>query len=92
MILPLSLLNEVSFLPEDKASLGVDVRRFFAYEQTKIGGEGPHVKTAVKLDLNKHIASTLDILQDEIEYAFDNEFGSCEDWTTISVYWKMARM
>lgn len=72
--------------------MAVDVQRFFAYKQTKIGGEGPHVRTAVKLDLNKNIANTLEILQDEIEYAFENEFGPCQDWTSITVYWKMVRM
>jgi len=47
---------------------------------------------SIKNDLTRHIASTLDDLQDEVRYGFDKELGSCEDWTPIPVYPKMARI
>jgi hypothetical protein len=46
----------------------------------------------VQISLTRHIASTLDDLQDEIRYSFDKEFGPCEDWTPITVYGKMTRV
>lgn len=69
-----------------------DVRISMAYKQTDIGGEGPEVHQAVKIDLTRHIASTLNDLQEEIQYGFDKEFGPCEDWTPISLYGKMTRI
>ena len=69
-----------------------DVRRQFAYKQTDIGGEQPAIIQAVKIDLTRHIASTLDDLQEEIQYGFNKEFGPCEDWTPISLYGKMTRI
>ncbi|PVH82428.1 cytochrome P450 [Cadophora sp. DSE1049] len=92
IILPISVINEVRNLPENKASFMQDIRRQFAFKQTDIGGEQPAVIQAVKIDLTRHIASTLDDLQEEIQYGFDKEFGPCEDWTPISLYGKMTRI
>ncbi|KAK0121886.1 hypothetical protein ONS95_010164 [Cadophora gregata] len=92
VILPISVINEVRNLPENKASFMKDVRRQMAYKQTDIGGEQPAVIQAVKIDLTRHIASTLDDLQEEIQYGFDKEFGPCEDWTPISLYGKLTRV
>jgi hypothetical protein len=92
VILPISTINEVRNLPENKASFMKDIRREFSSRQTEIGNEGPEVHQAVKIDLTRHIASTLDDLQEEIRYAFDKEFGTCADWTPISLYGKMTRI
>jgi len=69
-----------------------DVYRNFSTKHTGIGSEGPEVVQCVKIDLTRHIASTLDDLQDEIRYGFNKEFGTCEDWTPISVYSKLTRI
>jgi hypothetical protein len=69
-----------------------DVRRTFSAKHTGIGSGGPEVVQSVKINLTRHIASTLDDLQEEIRYGFDKEFGSCKDWTTISVYSKLTRI
>lgn len=79
-------------LPENKASFAQDIRKLMAYKYSHIGDQGPEVLKAVKFDLTRHIASTLDALQDEIVYALDKEFGSGEDWTSISLYEKMTRI
>ncbi|KAG4437762.1 hypothetical protein IFR05_006747 [Cadophora sp. M221] len=92
VILPISVIDEVRNLPENKASFMQDVQISMAYKQTDIGGQGPEVNQAVKIDLTRHIASTLNDLQEEIQYGFDKEFGPCQDWTPISVYGKMARI
>ncbi|KAH9219807.1 cytochrome P450 [Leptodontidium sp. 2 PMI_412] len=92
VILPISVIDEVRNLPENKVSFMQDVRISMAYKQTDIGGEGPEVHQAVKIDLTRHIASTLNDLQEEIQYGFDKEFGPCEDWTPISLYGKMTRI
>lgn len=68
------------------------MRRAFSAKHTGIGTEGPELVQSIKNDLTRHIASTLDDLQDEVRYGFDKELGSCEDWTPIPVYAKMARI
>ena len=64
----------------------------FIAKHTSIGDSRPEVIQAVKTELTHHIASTLDGLQDEIRYAFDKEFGPCEDWTSFVLYGKLTRI
>lgn len=92
VILPISVINEVRNLPEDKASFIKDVQRMFATKHTGVESGGYALVQSVKISLTRHIASTLDDLQDEVRYSFDKEFGTCEDWTPITVYSKMARI
>ena len=61
-------------------------------KHTGIGRDRPEATKAVKIDLTRHIASTLDGLQDEIRYAFNKELGLCEDWKPVVLYGKMARI
>ena len=61
-----------------------EIQRVFVAKHTSIGDPRPEVTQAVKIDLTRHIASTLDGLQDEIRYAFNKELGTCEDWTRLS--------
>jgi hypothetical protein len=92
VILPPSTLEEVRNLPENQVSFQKDVKRMFAGEHTGVGKTPPEVINAVKVDLTRHLASILDGLQEEIRYAFDKELGPCEDWTTIKLYEKLARV
>jgi hypothetical protein len=69
-----------------------DVRRSFSAKHTGVGTEGPEVAQSVKIDLTRHIASTLDDLQEEVRYSFEKEFGPCEEWTPIPVYSKLTRI
>lgn len=69
-----------------------DVYNTFAGKHTGIGVAPPEAIQTIKIDLTRHIASTLDDLQEEIDYAFDKEFGKCEDWTAFPVYSKVLRV
>ncbi|KAJ5039047.1 uncharacterized protein L3040_006718 [Drepanopeziza brunnea f. sp. 'multigermtubi'] len=91
VILPRSVINEVRNLPEDQASFAEEIRISMAEDHTGIGPSQP-VTRAIKHDLTRNLASTLDDLQDEIVYGFDQEFGACEDWTPISIYGKLTRI
>jgi hypothetical protein len=91
VILPISVLDEVRNLPENIVSFNGEIRRIFVGKHTGFGDDRPEVIAAVKVDLTRNIASTLDGLQDEIKYALNKEFGSCEDWTSIKLYGKLAR-
>lgn len=69
-----------------------DVRRNFSSKHTGIGTEGREVVQAIKVDLTRNIANTLDDLQEEIKYGFDKEFGPCEDWTPVHLYEKLVNI
>ncbi|TVY46813.1 Cytochrome P450 monooygenase [Lachnellula occidentalis] len=92
VILPISMFDEVRYLPEKKASFDKLVREVFAGRHTGFGVSRPEIVAAVKVDLTRNIARALDGLQDEVKYALDKEFGSCHDWTSIEVYGKLARI
>ncbi|KAL2064356.1 hypothetical protein VTL71DRAFT_4850 [Oculimacula yallundae] len=92
VILPISVIDEVRNLPENKVSFTKDVQKVMAYKQTDIGSEADEVLTAVKVDLTRNIAGTLDDLQEEAQYGFDKEFGPCEDWTPYTFYGKVTRL
>ncbi|KAA8574660.1 hypothetical protein EYC84_003910 [Monilinia fructicola] len=67
VILPISVIDEVRNLPENKASFIQDIQRSFTAKHTGIGKEaGPELIQALKLDLTKHLASNIDDMQDEI--------------------------
>ena len=59
---------------------------------TGIGKDRPEALMAVKVDLTRHIASTMDGLQDEIRYALNKELGPCDGWTPVVLYGAMARI
>jgi hypothetical protein len=69
-----------------------DVEYMFAGEHTGIGVAPPEAFQAVKIDLTRHIASTLDDLQDEVLYGFEKEFGECKAWTAFPLYSKVLRV
>ncbi|KAI9767732.1 MAG: hypothetical protein M1839_004346 [Geoglossum umbratile] len=92
VVLPPSTIEEVRNLPENQVSFIKDVRRMFAAEHTGIGEVPAELIKAIKFDLNRNLASILDGLQEEIRYAFNKEFGPCEDWTTIKLFGKLTRV
>ncbi|OBT83123.1 hypothetical protein VE02_08061 [Pseudogymnoascus sp. 03VT05] len=92
VILPHACVNEVKSLPENKVSFMKDVQHMFTCKVTGIGEESHEILSAVKIDLTRHLASVLDGLQDETRYAINSEFGPCEDWTPIPVYFKLTRI
>ncbi|TVY92981.1 Cytochrome P450 monooygenase [Lachnellula willkommii] len=92
VILPISMLDEVRNLPEKKASFDKLVREIFVGKHTGFGDQRPEIVAAVKVDLTRNIAGTMDGLQDEVKYALDKEFGSCRDWTSFELYGKLARI
>lgn len=92
VILPHACVNEVKSLPENKVSFMKDIQHMMSCKVTRIGEESHEMISAVKIDLTRHLASVLDGLQDETRYAINSEFGPCEDWTPIPVYFKLTRI
>lgn len=91
VVLPMSTHDEMRNLPEDKASFMQDLSHVFFGKHTGIGeNTSPLIKT-IKADLTRHMASTVEALQDEARYAL-NEFGSCENWTKVDLTKAIPRM
>ncbi|KAI9641427.1 hypothetical protein NHQ30_010234 [Ciborinia camelliae] len=92
IILPLITHDEVRNLPETNVSFAQEVTRMFHGKYTGIGNDSPAIIQTVKMDLTRHVASTVDALQDEMRYALDKEFGTCENWTRVILYEKLLKV
>ncbi|CZS93324.1 related to cytochrome P450 monooxygenase (lovA) [Rhynchosporium agropyri] len=67
VILPVSVINEVKSLPESKVSFTLETKQLLAYEHTGVGDDAHEVLQAIKIDLTRNLASTLDDMQEEIK-------------------------
>lgn len=85
-------MEEIRNLPESQVSFVKNVARNFLSRHTGIGEDRPEIQLAVKVDLTRHIASTIDDLQEEIRYSFDKELGECKDWSAVTLYPATARI
>lgn len=92
VILPISVINEVRNLPENKASFEKGIKEMFAHRWTGVGENPPEVLLAVQNDLTRHIAKASDGLQEEARHALDTEFGACNDWTIHNLYNRLVRV
>ncbi|XMA20152.1 hypothetical protein WAI453_012943 [Rhynchosporium graminicola] len=82
VILPVSVINEVKSLPESKVSFTLETKQLLAYEHTGVGDDAHEVLRAIKIDLTRNLASTLDDMQEEIKY--------CMVWTKSSDHVKIG--
>ncbi|EMR90698.1 hypothetical protein ACHAPC_011166 [Botrytis cinerea] len=92
VVLPLTMHDELRNLPENKASFQKELSRMFYGEHTGIGIDTPPIIKVVKTDLNRHVASTIEPLQDESRFALDKELGTYDNWTQVIVYEKILKM
>lgn len=92
VVLPKSTLDEIRNLPEHQASFNKMVRKVMHSKYTSFGTDHVELTSAVKVDLTRHINSYLDGLQDELRYGLDKELGPCEDWTSVHLYYQLARI
>jgi cytochrome P450 len=92
VILPVSTLEEVRNLPENRVSSSKIVAAIMHTKYTGLVLDNPELIAPVKVYLTRHIKSNLDRLQDEIKYAFDKELGPCQDWTPFYTYLKLSRI
>jgi len=92
VILPLKYINEVKSLPESKLSFNGEVYERFMGEYTGFGALNSTLIHSVKVDLTRNISKTLEMLQDEMKFAAEQNIGPCVDWTPIHVYGRVLRI
>ena len=81
------MIPEIRLLPEEKISFKQHTFEKFLGKYTGIGStEHPEAIQAIRIDLTRNIGKVLGDLQDEIQYSFDKEIGSCPEWKDMSVY------
>lgn len=64
----------------------------FYAKYTGFSNNSSAIVSVVKGDLTRHLASTVDALQDEMRYALSKEFGPGETWTKVVLYQKLLRV
>ena len=92
IMLPIHLFEEIKNLPEDQISLQQYAYKIFNGHYTGLGQKNPAGIGAIRNELTTNINSTLAVLQDEIEYGVQEEFGNFKEWSPIAVYGKLLRV
>jgi hypothetical protein len=92
VILPISILDEVSSLPESKISFRKDLGKMFASDHTGIGQERIELHLAIRTDLTRNMATIATNFQDEARYAFITKLGACKEWTPFLLHKTIAHV
>lgn len=95
VILPAQCIDDVKYLPEEKASLYDEVHIDLSQAVTGIGGGGdsPESIPTVRIDLTRRLNSAADAMADELRYAMSTEFGADDkatEWTTCALHPKIS--
>lgn len=92
VIYPLEVLDEYKDLPENKASLRRVLYDSFGGDYTSLGQYSHAMLSAVQIDLTRNIAKTLNTLNDEVKFAFDQNIGTMKDWQAVVLEPKILRI
>jgi hypothetical protein len=93
VILPLSLLDEIKDISEDKLSLNSEVYRRMNGKYTTAGEPHDELVKAIKVEVTrKNADQIIDEVQDEICYIYDHIFGKFPEWTETAPYPKVLML
>ncbi|TAQ88952.1 hypothetical protein B7494_g2745 [Chlorociboria aeruginascens] len=94
VIIPVKYLDQIKSLPEDQLSLDQEIYQRFLGRYTRLGAynDGHIGITSVKIDLTRNISKTLEVLQDEMTYAADQNICGEPQWVTITLYTQLLRV
>ncbi|KAE8446256.1 hypothetical protein EG329_012342 [Mollisiaceae sp. DMI_Dod_QoI] len=91
VILPISMIDEVKSLPENKVSAARELFRRAAGHYSKMGTNSIAAIKALRHDLNRKSA-TIPTLVEEADYAFSTTLQRYDDWTPVSVFPNVNRV
>lgn len=85
-MLPTNCYEEVKNLPQDKATFWEIQKKEMGAEFTGIFQHNAEVALSLKMDLNRNLASTLEAVEDKIDWVLNKELGHPEDWKAFRVH------
>lgn len=85
-MLPTNCYEEVKNLPQDKATFWEIQKKEMGAEFTGIFQHNAEVAVSLKMDLNRNLASTLEAVEDKIDWVLNKELGHPEDWKAFRVH------
>lgn len=85
-MLPKNCWEEVKNLPQDKATFWEIQKKEMAADFTGIFQHNGEVAVSLKMDLNRNLASTLEAVEDEIDWVLHKALGQPEDWKAFRVH------
>jgi len=91
-IYPLHVAEEYRDLPENKLSLRKVLFDAFGGSYTQLGQYSHAMLSAVQVDLTKNLTKSLNTLNEELSYSFDQNFGYMEDWQPIRILPRLLRV
>ncbi|KAH7048220.1 cytochrome P450 monooxygenase [Macrophomina phaseolina] len=92
VIYPLEVLDEYKDLPENQISIRKVLYDSFGGKYTSLGQYSHAMLSAVQIDLTKNISKTLNTLNDEVKYAFEQNIGKMDDWQAVVMEPKLLRI
>ncbi|KAL8794175.1 MAG: hypothetical protein Q9195_003243 [Heterodermia aff. obscurata] len=86
VMLPTNCYEEVKNLPQDKATFWEIQKKEMGAEFTGIFQHNAEVAVSLKMDLNRNLGSTLEAVEDKIDWVLNKELGQPEDWKAFRVH------
>ena len=87
VVLTPNFLPDIAYLPDDRASVYEQLFKRFHGHYTGVGKIVPltSVSHVAKIDILRRTAQLIDLLQDELEAAVLNGFGSSKEWESLKL-------
>lgn len=85
-------MEEYKDLPENRISIRKVLYDSFGGDYTSLGQYSHAMLSAVQIDLTKNISKTLNTLNDEVRYAFEQNIGRMDDWKPVVMEPKILRI
>ncbi|KIM93351.1 hypothetical protein OIDMADRAFT_35845 [Oidiodendron maius Zn] len=93
IILPVSFLDEIKSLPENKANFAQAFHRFYCLHTPLEVPDGSVIRV-IGVDLTRNFSHIIESLQSECQFVFPREMPECpaDTWTPVHLYPVLARM
>lgn len=86
MIIPPNCYEEIKNLPQEKATLWEIQKKEMGSEFTGIFQHNPELALALRSDLNRNLANTLNQVEDKLSWVLEKELGYPEDWKSFHLH------
>ncbi|KAI1120162.1 cytochrome P450 [Nemania abortiva] len=92
VILPPTLIDELRLVPESTLSSKEHHYRHFLGRWTSMGTPAPELHAALTIDLPRNVQKVIEAARGEVDYAFNQNMPTCDDWTLVPVFPTLLRI
>ncbi|KAJ4302892.1 hypothetical protein N0V90_001783 [Kalmusia sp. IMI 367209] len=92
VIVPTNCYEELSRIPQTKASFWGVQKQEMCAEYTGIFQHNVELNQALRLHLHRNLAGTVDQVEDKIDWVFERELGHSDSWKAFRVHEVVVRI